>query len=133
LLFRDYMHYVPEGCVFVNLFDIVRADPQEHFTRLFILEYLDGIPADQPHNGVCNIDDILQSLAQLGYSREHSESALAFLYSKGYCEGVVPGVEWVDVDGRLRITSIGAYHIRYLGSVGKLLFHGGWGMAQTMV
>jgi hypothetical protein len=43
ILYGDFIHYFPEKSLVINLFDIQKADPLEHFTRLLSLNYLASI------------------------------------------------------------------------------------------
>ncbi|MBC8874587.1 MAG: hypothetical protein H8E44_34550 [Planctomycetes bacterium] len=111
LLYGDKMHFDPDTSVFVNLFDIQRADPMEHFSRMLALRYLDQIPPGTPTYAYCRLDVVIQYLCQLGYSGDHATSTIRYLYSRKCCEGRVPDQNWKDVSGDIRITNLGRYTI----------------------
>ena len=72
LLFGDSVHYDPTRSVIANLFDLSRADPTEHFTRLFVLIYLVRMSNVSASRGYVTTNDLMQYLCQLGYSDEHA-------------------------------------------------------------
>lgn len=113
LLFGDSIHYEPEASTFVNLFDVERADPAEHFSRLLTLDFLIRIPQTTPAYGYARIEDVIQYLCQLGYTHEHASKTLNYLNLKNCCESQVPDQPLVD-GSKLRITSLGEYHIQEL-------------------
>ncbi|MGB2997109.1 MAG: hypothetical protein WBC59_00535 [Phycisphaerae bacterium] len=115
LLYGDYRYYDPEQSMFVNLFDIERADPMEHFSRFLVLRYLHLLSASSVSARFCLVNDLVKYLCQMGFSGEHARATLQFLYLKKCCVAPVPGLKWVELEqGKLRITSLGRYHVTYL-------------------
>jgi hypothetical protein len=116
LLYGDSMHYDPDRSIFVNLFDIVRADPMEHFSRFLTLHYLNRVSLGPQSGHFCSVSDILQYLCQLGYAAEHVRDTLEFLYEKACCTSRVIGLRWTELglDDVVRITTLGRYHVNAL-------------------
>lgn len=114
LLFCDTMYYDPTKSFFVNLFDVERADPMEHFTRLLSLDHLSRVSPAHPAYGYCRVEDLFRYLGQLGYSEEHSKATIGFLFEKGCCESKVPSEDWGNEIQQLRVTARGNYMISRL-------------------
>ena len=101
--------------MFVNLFDILHADPMEHFSRFLTLHFLNRIGEGSPSRGYCSLQGVIQYLCQLGYSEGHAKQTIEFLYSKKCCEPRIPEVVWTAVgNGDIRITNLGRYHATHL-------------------
>ncbi|MBY0113951.1 MAG: hypothetical protein K2Y21_14125 [Phycisphaerales bacterium] len=114
LLFGDYLHYDPGVSVFINLFDVTRADPQEHFGRLIALSLLCRHSPDSATQGFCKITEIVQSMCDLGYSDTYVRSVIEYLYTRKCCEGRVHGLDWDDDLDEVRVTGLGSYHVNDL-------------------
>jgi hypothetical protein len=116
LLYGDSMHYDPNRSVFINLFDIERADPMEHFSRFLALHYLNRLSVSPQSGGFCPLADLIQYLCQLGYSAEHARNTIAFLHTKKYCTSRIIGLKWSELKDNdvIRSTSLGRYHVNEL-------------------
>ena len=116
LLYGDSMHYDPDRSIFVNLFDIVRADPMEHFSRFLALHYLNRVYLGPQAGHFCSVSDVIQYLCQLGYSTEHVRDTLEFLYGKACCASRVVGLRWSELvhSDVIRITTLGRYQVNAL-------------------
>jgi len=116
LLYGDSMHYDPDRSVFVNLFDIVRADPMEHFSRFLVLHYLNRVALGPQPGHFCSVADVIQYLCQLGYAAEHVRDTIEFLYGKACCTSRVVGLKWTELIASdvIRITTLGRYHVNAL-------------------
>jgi hypothetical protein len=114
LLYADSVHYSPRRTVFINLFDIDRADPAEHFTRLLALDFLGRMRSSPTTRGFVPCTQLVDHLCQIGYSSEHAESTLQMLHDRRCCEGRFPETKWDQKGADLRITSLGRYHIAEL-------------------
>ncbi|HEX5471514.1 MAG TPA: hypothetical protein VFW73_06490, partial [Lacipirellulaceae bacterium] len=114
LLYGDFWHYDPGKSIFLNMFDIVRADPAEHFSRLLTLQYLARVNDGPRNSGFTGLTEISQYLCQLGYSGQHARETVEVLYGRKCCEGRVSGVEWANLGSELRVTSLGKYHVMQL-------------------
>jgi hypothetical protein len=114
LLYGDFVHFDPNSSLVANLFDILHSDPMEHFTRILALRYLNNIPEDTPHFGYTTAQNVMQYLAQIGYTVEHINSTMDFLIRKECCEAEVVGQQWSDNPERLRLSPLGRYHVQGL-------------------
>ncbi len=114
MIFGDFHHYDPSQSVFINLFDINRADQMEHFGRILVLAYLRRQSVDTASQGFCRTEGLIQYLCQMGFSEEHARLTVEFLHDKKCCESRVHGLLWKEIHDELRITSLGAYHINEL-------------------
>ena len=82
ILFGNFMHYDPERSICINLYDIQKADPMEHFTRLLALHHAVSVPDTAPAFGHVALSDLVRYLCQLGYSEEHARYTAKHLYEK---------------------------------------------------
>lgn len=120
LLFGDCVHFDPRTCIFSNLLDIKRSDPQEHFSRFLCLKYLDGQNDSAPDYGFVQLKEITSYLCQLGYTLDHADGVCESLYASECIEGRVPSVALNASQGAVgtsqivRITQRGRYLARYL-------------------
>jgi len=114
LLFGDFMHYDPSRSTFINLFDIERADPMEHFSRFTTLHLLVAIPSGHPSYGYASTNSLIRHMCQIGFSEDHARSTVRYLFEKDYIESKTPSDEWDNSIENLRITSLGKYHIMTL-------------------
>lgn len=114
MLYGDWMDYDPNSSVFINVFELHRADPLEHFSRPLALKYLNAVSKTAPTFGYCPLSHVTQSLCQLGFSHDHAMSTMDYLLAKQYCESRVPDVKWETLNDDVRITTLGAYHITHL-------------------
>jgi len=114
LLYGDFMHYNPATSMFINLFDLLRADPMEHFSRFLGLHYLSRQRGGASSKGFCKMEDVSQYLCQLGYSGDHATDTIRLLRRKRYCESRVPTDTLDDAEQEIRATSLGKYHVNHL-------------------
>jgi len=121
LLYGDYMHYDPSKSPFINMFDLRHAEPYEHFLRLSILHYLVKISPDGSSRGYVNVDEILRYLTTLGYSYTPSLDTIKNLIEKHYVKKPVDTDSDLSENERIRITSLGRYHIFSLVNVFQYL------------
>jgi hypothetical protein len=114
MLYGDFLHYDPERSAFINLFDITRADPMEHFTRLLLLSQLCRVQGSHPTYGYLPVNELQRFMVQLGYAEDHVTETTTFLFEKGYIESKVPTDKWRGDSSALRVTSRGKYTARKL-------------------
>ncbi len=118
LIYGPYRHFEPNTSLFTNLFDLWRADPTEHFSRVLILEYCQRHKNSVDSYGFIPISSILDSMSSIGYSADHVRESLSLLVKRDCLEGQdeyrdrekenpVLGIE-------IRITSLGSFHITTL-------------------
>jgi hypothetical protein len=111
LLYGDYLHYDPKKSRFINLFDIQQASPEEHFTRLVVLQLLATVPRDSPTYGFARLSYVVQHLLQAGYSNGHATWTLRLLFERQCIESRDPLEKWSDDISELRLTDLGRYHL----------------------
>ncbi len=111
LLYGDYMNYDPSKSPFINLFDIQNNEATEHFIRIAILHYLAKIPIETSSQGYTNISEVYNYLSALGYSYNLMESEVDYLVQKTCIRRQLEGLVESDQDNKVRITSLGKYHI----------------------
>ena len=114
ILYGDFVQFDPNSSLVANLFDILHSDPMEHFTRVLALRFLNNVPEDTPHFGYTTAQNVMQYLAQIGYTIEHVNSTMEFLIRKECCEAEVAGQQWSENPDRLRLTPLGRYHVQGL-------------------
>lgn len=114
LLYRDSIHYDPSRSPFVNLFDIERADPNEHFSRYALLLFLLSIPDRHPTYGYASLDDITSYFCSLGFSEEHTLTTMKVMFDKRYCDTKMGVEEWSDDVTNLKISNKGKFHFTNL-------------------
>ena len=111
LLYGNFRQYDPRASLFINLYDILRADANEHFTRFIVLNHLRRVPDGMPNYGFASVELVLRFLYQLGFSEEHGKETLRLLFSQRYCEARTPVEVWDDAIQEIRITPLGNYHV----------------------
>ncbi|MCC6908089.1 MAG: hypothetical protein IT430_09130 [Phycisphaerales bacterium] len=114
IIFGDAIHYDPNDCKFLNLFDIETSDPREHFLLLVILEFMNRHYEGTQRHGYCTIEEIVGHACGSGYSAESVFAGLRQLFEREYCEGVRFESNWEAVGDRLRLRDRGRYHITSL-------------------
>ena len=114
ILLGNFMHYNPEISVFINLYDIQKADPMEHFTRLLALHHAVNVPDTAPTFGYCGVADLIRYLCQIGFSEEHVRFTTKHLYKKKCYEARDPIEEWSETIKEVKVTPLGKYHINVL-------------------
>ncbi len=121
LLYGDYMHFDSNRSPFINLFDIKNADPIEHFLRISILQYLSKIPSEGATKGYIKLNDFIPYLAMLGYPFSISIESINILIEKHYLRKPVEEESELLETDKVRITSLGRYHLYNLVSVFQYL------------
>ncbi|WP_145304153.1 hypothetical protein [Planctopirus ephydatiae] len=118
MIYGPFIHFEPNASLFTNLFDILHTDPTEHFSRVLILDFCQRHANSVDRYGFINVALIQDHLASLGYSINHVNDTLLFLFKRDCVEG--PG-EYRDREREtpvlgtdVRITSVGSFHISTL-------------------
>jgi hypothetical protein len=111
LLYGNFLQYDPGVSLFVNLFDIQRADAAEHFTKFAILDHLRRAPDGHPNFGFTPVDLVLRYLYQVGFSEECAKEAIRFLFAQRCCEANIPVEVWSDSIEEIRLTPHGRFHV----------------------
>ncbi len=121
LLYGDYMHYDPTKSPFINLFDLWHAEPSEDFLKFSILHYLANIPSDGPAKGFLQLSELLNYLATIGFSFSAAIEAAKALKEKHYVRRPVERDSDLSEADKIRLTSLGRYHIYSLISTFQYL------------
>lgn len=114
LLFADCLHYDPNQCRFINLFDIEQSDPIEHFLLLATLEYINRFLEGSPNGGYVDIDEAVAHVCSLGFSDHQARGAIRRLYEAEYLEGRNFDAPWDQIGAGVRVRERGRYHITRL-------------------
>lgn len=120
-LLGEYAHYNPtSSLVACNIFDVLAADPREHFLATLLIAYLSTGLGIKDNDGYVSGSNLIAEGARLGFLDEQVRNALVRLATKRLIE--TPHGQYREVqvgadqrpDGfHFRATSIGIYHIRY--------------------
>ena len=118
-LVGEYSYYDSTSSMALNLFDLTRADPQEHFLVPMILGFLDSDDEHRTDEGFVYSKDIVAEMQNWSFAVDVTEGALRRANNKRLLE--TPQRVTFDEDeggliGRLpeffRISTLGAYHLR---------------------
>ncbi|MEX2317768.1 MAG: hypothetical protein WD669_11490 [Pirellulales bacterium] len=116
LIYGDSTDYDPARSKFINLFDISRADRAEHFTRLILLRHLNRLHSGYPTYGFLKVSIARTYLGQIGYSAEHVEGTLQYLFDNGYLDSAISQEKWASDVEAIRATDKAKYLINYLAT-----------------
>jgi hypothetical protein len=117
-LLGDYAHYHAESSLAMNVFDVRRADPREHFLVLLILSFLDF---DGPHreaDGFVGADVLKEEVQRHGFTVNQSTDEVDRMIDRRLIE--TPHRATFTDEGQLqlaparekyRLTARGAYHL----------------------
>jgi hypothetical protein len=114
LMFGRFIQYDPTESLFVNLFDINRANPPDHFSRLFLLEFCHRHANAAEKYGFITISSIHAFMSNLGYAFDHISEIINILFLKKCIEGRDVSDEATELGDEIRITSLGSYHVTKL-------------------
>lgn len=118
MIFGPYIHFDPRSSLFTNLFDISHADPTEHFSLVFLLDYCQRYANNVSTHGFIPVAALQEYMASLGFSANHVTESLSHLVERKCLEGQD---EYQDreketpvLENEVRITSLGSFHITTL-------------------
>ena len=111
LMYGEYMHYDSEKSPFINLFDVLNSDLNQHFIRLSMLSYLSSVPSDGADAGFVDRSKLNVFLNASGYSLQSIESAVSLLGRKELVKFPVVDPAETGASQRIKITSLGRFHI----------------------
>lgn len=117
LIFGPYIHFDSRESLFTNLFDISHADPTEHFSRVFLLDYCHRHANSVTNHGYIPVTTLQEYMASLGYSANHIIESLSLLVERNCLEGqdeYRDQEETPKLGADVRITSLGSFHITSL-------------------
>jgi hypothetical protein len=118
-LLGDYAHYHAETSLALNVFDVWRPDPREHFLVPLLLAYLDFDGSHRGKDGFTKRDTIVDEMQRHGFNQEQIDDAIRRALSKRLIETperlIAEATEsplFRNLADALRITSVGAYHLK---------------------
>ena len=116
VIYGDSEYFNPEQSPITNLFEIFNADPKEHFLLPLLLGLLGASGGSDADEGFIETSVIYEKLQGLGYTPEQVDSGVIVGHKKKLLEAAArripqPGL---DMPQALRLTTLGAYHIRRL-------------------
>jgi|GEM_PF-1278221 len=117
LIFGPHIHFDSRESLFTNLFDISHADPTEHFSRCFLLDYCHRYENSVTNHGFILVTTLQEYMASLGYSANHVTESLSLLVERNCLEGqdeYRDHEETPVLGADVRITSLGTFHITTL-------------------
>lgn len=118
ITFGDAKYYDPSRSPISNMFDVSQNDPKEHFLLPLLLGSL-LYQENSGKAGFVEIGSLYQSLQNYGYTAKQIDRAI----QRGYngrlfsTPSRVGPTETPDTSSTLRITTVGAYHLRRLVSL----------------
>lgn len=120
-LLGDFFYFDEPSSLALNLFDTQAATPNEHFLCPMILGFLHTDGAHRSKEGFVEASAITTELQNWGFSLRSTEASIRRLNNKKLIESPQrvtfdedsSGLMG-DVDGRFRISTIGAYHLMRL-------------------
>jgi GTPase SAR1 family protein len=118
-LLGEFSYYDPISSLALNVFDLVNANPTEHFLLPMILGYLDAIGKHKSKEGFVAAGSIISEMQNWGFTPATTENALRRANNKKLMEtpqrvtfaedeGGLSG----EMPGSFRISTIGAYHLK---------------------
>lgn len=118
MIYGPFIHFEPNTSLFTNLFDILHADPTEHFSRVLLLDYCQRHANSVNSYGFIPVATLQNYMASIGYSANHVMDSLSLLVKRDCLEGQD---EYRDREKEtpvlgedVRITSLGSFHITTL-------------------
>ena len=116
VIFGDNIHYSPTNQEIVNIFDVRHYNPNEHFILPIFLSLLDDYSRNSRNHGFISIKEMYSYMQGVGFTPSQIDSLLNFAYSRKLFETSNKGdiLELFNNDLMIRITSIAAYHLRFL-------------------
>lgn len=115
IIYGDNIHYNPNSSLIVNIFDVRYYDPKEHFITPILLSILHSFSQSNKNDGFVDVATIYSVIQGFGYNPDQVDGVVDMAYSKGMLETSEKGNRLShDAPVKLRITTLGAYHIMRL-------------------
>ncbi|HSH64851.1 MAG TPA: hypothetical protein VLB84_03420, partial [Bacteroidia bacterium] len=114
IIYKDHHHFYPESTSIINMFEVSQNDPKEHFLICFLLDYFVRYSTLAQSEGFVETKGIVDFLQNIGYNYPQIEFAFFKTINKNLieCDGRISFNFGDEFPKYLRITSIGAYHIK---------------------
>lgn len=120
LLYGEYMQYYAVESPFINVFDAMNDNKVEHFAILSILGYLSRV-GSTPLTTYTSMRDVVAYANGIGYSVSDIVSRTEALVEKQLVDVMPNTVSHTAVDKKIRITSLGLFHLHNLPSIFQYL------------
>jgi hypothetical protein len=114
MIYGPHVHYEANSSPFVNVYEIRRVDPTEHFSRLLLLDYCHRHANSVDRYGFIPLTAIHTYMGNLGFSVDHIHDVIDVLFAKKCIEGRDYDEESPELGDEVRITSLGTYHVTAL-------------------
>ena len=116
IVFGDAIYYDTGSSPIENVFDVESLDRSEHFLSLILLQFVSLEAKTSLKHGFVDVGKIYDVAQGLGYSVPQIDRSLSRLWKKKLLEtaGRVKPVGEDIAASSLRITTIGAYHLKRL-------------------
>lgn len=116
VIYGDNEHYDPDRSPIANLFDVSTLDDKDHFLLPCILGYVYAPGSDAGEEGFLAARRVYDRFQAVGFTPEQIDAALVRAHNKRLIEtGARTALEPGHVEpNAVRVTSLGAYHIRTL-------------------
>ena len=117
IIYGGNNHYNPGASLIVNIFDVRHYDPKEHFLMPILLGLLLSSSNNNKQDGFVDTAIVYSSIQTFGFTPEQIDSVIDVAYTKDMLETSEKGSRLLhDAPVKLRITPLGAYHIKRLPS-----------------
>jgi hypothetical protein len=117
IIYGSNVHYDPSSSLVANIFDVRHYDPKEHFLMPLLLGALHSSSVGNKQDGFVDSSTLYSSLQSFGFTPEQLDSVISSAYTKDMLETSEKGSRLSpDAPIKLRITALGAYHVRRLAS-----------------
>jgi hypothetical protein len=113
LLHGDGVYYDPQRSPVPNLFQIDRPHPRSHFLLLMLLDYIGRMGEARDLAGYVGVDTVVPYFQGFGFPVESTVFAMDYCRRFRLIESPEGGDGAAGVE-RVRITTVGAYAMRYL-------------------
>lgn len=117
IIYGSNIHYNPNSSLIVNIFDVRHYDPKEHFLMPILLGVLHSSLLNNRQDGFVDTSTLYSAIQGFGFTPDQIDSVIDSAYTKDMLETSEKGSRMSsDAAVKLRITSLGAYHIKRLPS-----------------
>lgn len=115
VMYGDSEYYDPTRSPIVNLYDVRKADPKEHFLLPIMLAMLGSTPETNKGNGFVDTATVYEHLQTLGFTPDQVDTAIIRAAQGKLLEtSARQEPEASNMPPALRITTIGIYHVTKL-------------------
>ncbi|GAA4501461.1 hypothetical protein GCM10023172_23360 [Hymenobacter ginsengisoli] len=117
IIYGSNIHYNPSASRIANIFDVRHYDPKEHFLMPILLGLLHSSLVNNRQDGFIDTATVYSAIQAFGFTPEQIDSVIDSAYTKDMLETSEKGSRLLhDAPLKLRITPLGAYHVKRLPS-----------------